>query len=45
VVYKPFMEAFLAEVANATAPAPATVWVARILDVLPRDHLDIGARR
>ncbi len=45
MVYKPFMEAFLAEIANVTAPAPALAWTSRILDVLPRQHLDLGAAR
>ncbi len=42
VVYKPFMAAMLAEVANATVPAPPGAWITRILDALPKDNLDAG---
>lgn len=42
MVYKPFMAQMLAEVANATAPAPPGAWISRILNALPRDNLDAG---
>ena len=42
VVYKPFMAAMLAEIANTTAPAPPGAWITRILDALPKDNLDAG---
>ena len=42
VVYKPFMAAMLADIANATAPAPPGAWITRIMDALPKDNLDAG---
>jgi hypothetical protein len=41
-VYKPFMAQMLAEIANATAPAPPGAWIGRILDALPKTNLNAG---